>query len=68
MDATYLNRYTDGVYTYYDLVFSENDIRIIRLSRAGFDHEPTHEELSAFAHTFAENNLPEYTLENIIID
>ncbi len=68
MIATYLNRYNDSVYTYYDLQFSENDENLLRVAGVGFDHEPTYEELSTFAYTFAENNLPEYTLENIIID
>jgi hypothetical protein len=68
MIATYLNRYNDSVYTYHDLHFSENNVSILRVVGVGFDHEPTYEELSAFAYTFVENNLPDYTLENTIID
>lgn len=68
MIATYLNKYNDSVYTYYDLRFSENGENLLSVVGVGFLQTPTYEEMLTFAHTFAENNLPSYTLENIIID
>ena len=66
MTATFLNKYFDGTYNYYDLSFEENEEVLLRLNGVIFEDEPTIEEEEARAREIAFNNLPDYELTEII--
>jgi hypothetical protein len=68
MKAIFLNKYFDGTYTYYDLTFEENEECIIRLNGVTFPNEPLQEDLEAAAYSFAETNLTDHVLDQIIIN
>ena len=67
MMATYINKYFDGTYTYYDLVFEENEEQLLRLGGVSFRGEHTIEEMESIVIQIAEFNLPDYEINEIII-
>jgi len=66
MIAIYLNRYFDGVYTYYDLSFEESDMTLLRLNGVVFNEDYTEQNKIERAEQIAFENLPEYELIEII--
>ena len=66
MTATFLNKYFDGIYNYYDLSFEEEGEVLLRLNGVIFEGEPTTEEEETRAREIALNNLPDYELVEII--
>jgi len=66
MIATYINRQFDGVYTYYDLVFEENEEQLLRLSGVIFLSDPSIEEMESRVVEIVGFNLPEYEINQII--
>jgi len=66
MTATFLNKYFDGIYNYYDLSFEEEGEVLLRLNGVIFEGDPTTEEEEARAREIAFNNLPDYELVEII--
>lgn len=67
MIATYLNKYFDGTYTYYDLVFEENEEQLLRLGGVSFRGDHTIEEMESRVVEIVGFNLPDYEINQIII-
>jgi hypothetical protein len=67
MIATYINRQFDGTYTYFDLVFEENEEQLLRLGGVSFLSEPSIEEMESRVVEIVGFNLPDYEINQIII-
>jgi hypothetical protein len=66
MIATYINKYFDGTYTEFDLVFEENEEQLLRLGGLRFLSEPSIEEMESRVIEIAGFNLPDYEINQII--
>lgn len=66
MIVTYINKQFDGTYTYFDLVFEENDEQLLRLGGVSFLSDPSIEELESRVYEIAAFNLPDYEINQII--
>jgi hypothetical protein len=65
MIVKYLNKYFDGTYTRYDLIFEENNELLLRLSGLSFLSEPSIEEIESVIIDIARFNLPDYEINQI---
>jgi hypothetical protein len=68
MIAIYLNRYEDSLVTYFDLVFNDNEIQMLRLSGVPFDEGFSTQDMIDRATEIFEGNFltEEYQLTEII--
>jgi hypothetical protein len=65
--GTFINRQYDGKFYYYDLIFSdENGELLLRLGGVIFDTDPESQDFIDRATGIANDNLPDYTLTDII--
>ena len=66
MTATYMNKYFDGTYNYYDIVFEESDTVLLRLNGVVFNEFITEQDKIDRASEIAKSNLLEYELIEIM--
>ena len=66
MEATYINKYNDGKFVYFDLLFEENCEELLRMSGINFNQDYTENDMNDVAYFLAKNNLPDYQLIQII--
>jgi hypothetical protein len=66
MTATYINKYFDGTFNYYDLAFEEGELVLLRLNGVIFSISYTDQDKIDRAKEIATENLSEYELIEII--